>query len=198
MRPSSRRRSAVSPGFSVSANACEKRSSRQRSIRLMRRAPILENKMRTRKHLTRRAAALTAQAFLLLAGLPAVVAARAASDEASQVRGVVEQVFNQLKSGQYEALYDALPAASRKRISRERFTSALRRTEDMYKLDRLEIGQVRVSGDIATADTVMYGRLLRPVESDGKIVAQQYLVREDGRWPVATGDRATIPPFLHA
>jgi hypothetical protein len=68
----------------------------------------------------------------------------------------------------------------------------------MYKLDRLEIGKVRVSGDIATVDTVMYGRLLRPVESEGKIVAQQYLVREDGRWRVATGDRATVRRFLDA
>ncbi|HEX8652448.1 MAG TPA: hypothetical protein VF708_16660 [Pyrinomonadaceae bacterium] len=159
--------------------------------------------MKIRGYLTGRAAAvasalIAAGALLFLAALPlAAVAARTASDEA-EVRGVVEQVFNQLKSGQYEALYDALPADSRKRISRERFSSALRRTEDMYKLDRLEVGRVRVSGDHAVADTVMYGRLLRPVQSDGKIVAQQYLVREDGRWRVATGERATVRSFLSA
>ena len=159
---------------------------------------ILEIKMRIRKYLTKRASPLLVVAALLsLAALPVATLARAASDEA-EVRSVVQQDFNQLKSGQYEALYDSLPADSKKRISRERFSSALRRTEDMYKLDRLEIGRVRVSGDMAVADTVTYGRLLRPVESDGKIVAQQYLVREDGRWRVATGDRATVRRFLDA
>ena len=156
--------------------------------------------MKSRGYLTRRAAAvelIAAGAMLFLAALPLAVVARPASDEA-EVRGVVEQVFNQLKSGQYEALYDALPADSRKRISRERFSSALRRTEDMYRLDRMEVGRVRVSGDHAVVDTVMYGRLLRPTQSDGKIVAQQYLVREDGRWRVATGERATIRSFLSA
>jgi hypothetical protein len=163
----------------------------------MGKALILEIKMRIRKYLTRAAALPAVAALLLLAALSTQVVARPASDEA-EVRGVVEQVFGELKSGQYDALYDALPAASRKRITRERFSSALRRTEDMYKLDRLEIGKVRVSGDLSVVDTVMYGRLLRPVESDGKIVVQQYLVREDGRWRVATGDRATVRRFLAA
>jgi hypothetical protein len=101
-----------------------------------------------------------------------------------------------LKSGQYGALYDALPSNSQRRLSRERFTGMLERTRDMYELERLEIGAVRTSGDIAVVDTVMYGRVRRPVENEGKIVAQQYLVREDGRWRVATGDRATVKRFL--
>ncbi len=135
---------------------------------------------------------LLAMLLLLQIVAPSV---RAASDEA-EVRGVVEQVFEQLKSRQYDALYEALPAAQRSRISRERFTSALSRAQDAYELDRMEVGAVRVSGDVAVVDTTMYGRVLRPVESEGKIVAQQYLVREDGRWRVATGDRPTIRRFL--
>lgn len=123
--------------------------------------------------------------------------ASAAPDDA-EVRGVVNQVFQQLKSGDYGALYEVLPANSRSRISRERFTSMLERTRDMYELDRIEIGAVRTSGDIAVAETVMYGRVRRPIQSDAKIVAQQYLVREDGRWRVATGDRVTIRQFLKA
>jgi hypothetical protein len=135
---------------------------------------------------------------LLLTGAPMPAAAvRSVSDEA-EARSVTQEVFSQLKSGQYGALYDRLPAASRGRISRERFTSALKRTRDMYELDRLEIGAVRVSGQMAVVDTVMYGRLLRPVESEGKIVAQQYLVREEGQWRVATGDPATVRRFLAA
>ncbi len=126
-----------------------------------------------------------------------VVTARAAADD-REVRGVVERVFQQLKSGQYSALYDALPSNSQRHFSRERFTGMLERTRDMYELDRLEIGAVRTSGDIAVVDTVMYGRVHRPIESEGKIVAQQYLVRENGSWRVATGDRATIKQFLNS
>jgi hypothetical protein len=117
------------------------------------------------------------------------------SDEA-EVRALVQTVFEQLKTGRYAELYDVLPGASRSRVSRERFVSLLRTAGGVYRLDRMEVGAVRVSGDIAAVDTVMYGSVLRPVEAEGKIVAQQYLVREDGRWRVATGDRATVRRFL--
>ena len=92
--------------------------------------------------------------LLYVASVPAPAATRAGRGEA-EVRGVIEQIFEELKSGQYEALYEALPAASRARISRERFTNALRRTRNLYEIDRLELGAVRVSGEIAVADTVM-------------------------------------------
>jgi hypothetical protein len=140
---------------------------------------------------------LMAFALLLVASLPASAKRSPVSDEA-EVRGVVQTIFEQLKSEQYDQLYDTLPAASRSRITRERFTNALRRTSGTYHLDRLEIGAVRVSGNIAAVDTVIYGSVQRPVEAEGKIVAQQYLVREDGQWRVATGDRATVQKFLAA
>jgi len=129
----------------------------------------------------------------LVYGAPAL----AASNE-TEVRATVERVFQELKSKNYDALYENLPASSRTRLSRERFTTSLRRTQDTYALDRLEIGKVKASGNIATVDTVFYGRLLKPFETEGKIVAQQYLVREDGKWKVATGDNATIRRFLAA
>jgi hypothetical protein len=125
------------------------------------------------------------------------VAASPVSDEA-EVRGVVQSVFEQLKSGQYGDLYDLLPNASRARISRERFTNMLQRTRNMYVLERMDMGTVRTSGDLAVVDTVFYGRVLQPIQSEGKIVAQQYLVREDGKWRVATGDRQTVRRFLAA
>ncbi len=136
---------------------------------------------------------------LIIAVTTTAVTARAAvvvTDDQSEVRGVVRQVFEQLKARQYSALYDRMPSSSQRRISRERFTSALRRTSDMYELERLEIGAVRVNGDIAVVDTVMYGRVSRPVDSDGKVVAQQYLVREGGRWRVIVGDRASMRSML--
>jgi hypothetical protein len=118
-----------------------------------------------------------------------------ASDE-SDVRGTVQQVFQQLKSRDYDATYDFLPAATRKRMSRERFASALQRAQDRYVLDSIHIGNVRVSGNIAVADTELFGRVTKPFPAEGKIVVQQYLVREEGKWRVATGDTATIRRFL--
>ncbi len=120
-----------------------------------------------------------------------------ASDE-TDVRGVVQQVFQQLQSRDYGAVYDSLPSATRSRMSRERFISALKRAQDRYVLDRLSIGAVRVSGNVAVADTELFGRLTNPFEAEGKIVVQQYVVREDGKWRVATGDSATIQRFLKA
>lgn len=120
--------------------------------------------------------------------------ARASGD--AEVRGTVQRVFQQLKSRDYSALYDSLPASSRARMSRERFTNALRRAQDIYVLDRMEIGPVSVSNNLAVVDTVLYGRVVSPLETEGKIVVQQYLVREDGKWRVATGDSGTVKRFL--
>ena len=120
-----------------------------------------------------------------------------ASDE-GDVRTVVQQVFQQLQSRDFGSVYDSLPASTRTRTSRDRFTSALKRSQDRYILDRINIGAVRVSGNLAIADTELYGRLAKPIEAEGKIVVQQYLVREDGKWRVATGDNTTIQRFLKA
>jgi hypothetical protein len=118
------------------------------------------------------------------------------ASEETDVRGTVERVFQQLKSRDYGALYDSLPVSSRTRMSRDRFTNALKRAQDMYVLERLDIGPVRVSRDLAVVDTVLYGRVVSPIETEGKIVVQQYLVREDGSWRVATGDTGTVKRFL--
>ena len=118
-----------------------------------------------------------------------------ASDE-SAVRNVVQRIFEQLKDGKYESVYDSLPSSSRARISRERLVQGLQRSQEFIQLQRIEIGAVRVSGNLAVVDTVMYGHVLKPFDADGKLVVQQYLIREDGSWRVATGDNATINSFL--
>ena len=61
-----------------------------------------------------------------------------ASDQAD-VRATVQSVFEQLKSHDYNSLYDVLPSSSRSRMSRDRFVSALQRAQDFYQLDRIEI-----------------------------------------------------------
>ena len=112
------------------------------------------------------------------------------------VRNVVQQTFQKLQSQNYSAVYDSLPSATQKRMSRSRFTTALQRAQGRYSLDRISIGNVRVSGDLAVADTELFGRVTTPMTAEGKIVVQQYLVREGGKWRVATGDNATIQQFL--
>ena len=133
--------------------------------------------------------------LIIVASLSFVPQAARASDQA-EVRSTVQHVFDQLKSHDYGSLYDLLPSSSRARMSRDRFTNALQRAQDIYALERLEIGSIRVAGNLAVVDTVLYGRVVNPIQAEGKIVVQQYLVREDGKWRVATGDQATIKKFL--
>jgi hypothetical protein len=118
-----------------------------------------------------------------------------ASDQ-SDVRSTVQNVFEQLKSQNYSALYDLLPGASRNRMSRDRFVSALQRAQGFYQLDRIDIGATKVMGNLAVVDTVLYGRVVAPIQAEGKIVVQQYLLREEGKWRVATGDQSTVRKFL--
>lgn len=130
--------------------------------------------------------------LLALASVPAF-----GSDQ-TDVKAVVEKVFEQLKSHDYASLYDVLPESSRKRMSKDRFVSALQRAQDFYQLDRLEVGPMKVAGNLAVVDTVLYGRIVSPIQAEGKIAAQQYLIRENGSWRVATGDQSTVRKFLAA
>lgn len=125
-----------------------------------------------------------------------VVTGAARASDVSDVRNMVQNVFEQLKSRNYSELYDVLPGASRNRLSRDRFVSALQRAQDFYQLDRLEIGAIKVNGNLAVVDTVLYGRVVAPIQAEGKIIVQQYLVREEGKWRVATGDQSTLRKFL--
>ena len=120
-----------------------------------------------------------------------------ASDQ-SDVRATVQSVFDQLKAQKYEGLYDLLPGSARNRMSRERFVSALQRAQEFYQLDRMDIGDTKVMGNLAVVDTVLYGRIVNPIQAEGKIVVQQYLLREDGKWRVATGDQSTVKKVLAA
>lgn len=133
---------------------------------------------------------------LVLAFILALSGSITRASDASDVRSTVQNVFEQLKSHNYSQLYDLLPDSSRNRMSRDRFVSALQRAQDFYQLDRLEIGAVKVGGNLAVVDTVLYGRVVAPIQADGKIVVQQYLTRENGKWRVATGDQSAVRKFL--
>jgi hypothetical protein len=83
-------------------------------------------------------------------------------------------------------------------MSKERFVSSLERAQGIYQLDRLDVGAIKIMGNLAVVDTVLYGRVTVPVQAEGKIVAQQYLIRENGQWRIATGDQSTVRKFLSA
>jgi hypothetical protein len=131
-------------------------------------------------------------AVLIMLVAPAGVKA---SDQ-TDVRATVQSVFEQLKSHNYSSLYDLLPGSARTRMSRDRFVSALERAQEFYQLDRMDIGATKVMGNLAVVDTTLYGRVVNPIQAEGKIVVQQYLLREDGKWRVATGDQSTVKKFL--
>jgi hypothetical protein len=133
-------------------------------------------------------------AALVTSTVTATSRPRVANDQ-SDVRTAVQRIFNHLKSGDYGAAYDALPSSARARISRDRVVQGLQSTQGMLELQRIEIGSVSVSGDLAVVNTIMYAHI-KPVDADGKLVAQQYLVREDGQWKVLVGDNATINNLL--
>lgn len=139
--------------------------------------------------INRRMIWLSALALITITLLPQTLLG-ATRDDAADVRKTVRRVFEQMKAHQYSDLYDTLSASSRSRISRQRFINGMQRMDDTYELDRIEIGAVRVRGNTATVDTVIYGRVLRPTEGEGKLVAQQTLVREGGEWHVSTGSTA--------
>jgi len=135
--------------------------------------------------------------FVLIFALVSSATFVKASDQAD-VRSTIQNVFEQLKSQNYTALYDLLPGSSRNRMSRDRFVSALQRAQDFYQLDRMDIGAIKVTGNLAVVDTVLYGRVVAPIQAEGKIVAQQYLLREEGKWRVATGDQSSVRKFIAA
>jgi hypothetical protein len=127
------------------------------------------------------------------------VEARLSVNNEAEVRDAMRRAFERLRSGDYGGVYDALPSASQRRITRERFVGALERAQGMFELSGLELNRVHVSGDLAVVDTVLYARLRgQAVEGEGKIVSRQYMVREGGEWRVTTGERTTVRPLLAA
>src|SRR4026207_1713771 len=95
--------------------------------------------------------------ILGLAALLWLMPAAAHASDQTDVRGTVQNVFDQLKAHNYSALYDLLPGTARNRMSRERFVGALERAQGFYQLDHMEIGAIKVSGNLAVVDTTLYG-----------------------------------------
>ena len=145
-----------------------------------------------------RRATLSALALLALQLAAPTAHAAPAQNAEEEVRGVVRQAFERLRSGDYGGVYDALPAASQRRVTRERFVEALERARGMFELNSLEIERVSVAGNLAVVDTVLYASMREPIQAEGKIISRQYMVREGGSWRITTGERSTVRPLLAA
>jgi hypothetical protein len=107
------------------------------------------------KMINRASAFITAIFILLITSS----AAFAAPSDQSDVRAAVQRIFNQLKNGEYSSLYDALPSSARSRTTRERLAQGLQRTQDTFELQKIDIGAVSVSGNLAVVDTTMYAHV---------------------------------------
>lgn len=130
----------------------------------------------------------------------ALAAQRAASP--ASARGTLEQFFALLKTQQYPKLYELLPSELQQQLTREQLAASLKRLDEFLVIEKMQVGRVQEKGDFAVVDTMIYGKLKRPMKfneqtiSEGRVSAQQYLFKENGQWKVATADERTRAFFL--
>ena len=117
-------------------------------------------------------------------------------------KGAVTSFFNQLKNGQYDALYEQLPSQIQKTAPREQTVRSLKRLGSFIAIERMDIGRVQQRASLAVVDTTIYGRLTRPMKlqgeeiAEGRVVVQQYLIKEGKEWRVITADDRTRAFFM--
>ncbi|HEY8461738.1 MAG TPA: hypothetical protein VIM99_15215 [Blastocatellia bacterium] len=140
--------------------------------------------------------------FIAVFVIPAAAQNNTQSKDARSARSAVNKFFQLLKSQSYPALYEFLPSDLQRQITREQLTLSLRRLDSFITIERMEVGRVQQRGDFAVVNTTIYGRLKKPVKvngeevSEGRVTAQQFLLRESGQWKVATADNRTQSYFL--
>ena len=117
-------------------------------------------------------------------------------------RNAVQNFFSLLKTQKYAELYDALPAELQKQTTREQTIAGLNRLGAFIAVERLEVGRVQQRGDFAVVDTTIYGTLKKPMNfngeeiKEGRTSVQQYLLKENGKWKVASADNRSQDFFL--
>jgi hypothetical protein len=122
--------------------------------------------------------------------------------QSKDARSAVNKFFLLLKSQSYPALYEFLPSDLQRQITREQLAVSLRRLDSFITIERMEVGRVQQHGDFAVVNTTIYGKLKKPVKvngdevSEGRVAAQQFLLREGGKWKVVTADNRTQSYFL--
>ncbi len=126
----------------------------------------------------------------------------AAQSTARSPRTAVITFFSRLKTGQYDVLYDQLPSQIQQQASREQTVRSLKRLGAFIVMERMEVGRLQQRGNFAVIDTIIYGRLSRPMKLqgeeivEGRMTIQQYLIKEGKEWRVITADDRTRAFFL--
>ena len=117
-------------------------------------------------------------------------------------RSAVQGFFSLLKAQRYAEIYDALPLELQQQTTREKLAANLKRLDSFIAIERLEVGRVQQRGDFAVVDTTIYGNLRKPMNFNGEEVkegrtsVQQYLLKEGGKWKIATADNRSQDFFL--
>ena len=123
-------------------------------------------------------------------------------NQSKDARATVNKFFLLLKSRSYPALYEFLPSDLQRQVTREQLALSLMRLDSFITIERMEVGRVQAHGDFAVVNTTIYGKLKKPVTlngeeiSEGRVSAQQFLLRESGHWKVVTADNRTQAYFL--
>lgn len=111
----------------------------------------------------------------------------------SDPKAAVEDFFQVLKAEKYQAIYSYLPAEMHDEISVEGLKEVMRPLFSYLHLERMEVGRVQQKGNFAVIDTTIYGKLSAKLSKapangpqEAKIAVQQYLLKENGKWKIAT------------
>ncbi|HEX5081615.1 MAG TPA: hypothetical protein VFY40_06200 [Blastocatellia bacterium] len=140
--------------------------------------------------------------LFLLVAVFVISAAAQDNNQPKDARSAVNKFFLLLKSRSYPALYEFLPSDLQRQITREQLALSLMRLDSFITIERMEVGRVQQRGDFAVVNTTIYGKLKKPVKvngveiSEGRVSAQQFLLRENGHWKVVTADNRTQSYFL--
>lgn len=130
------------------------------------------------------------------------VPAVSAQTDRQNPRAAVQSFFALLKTQQYDALFDHLPSQIQQQTTREQLVQSLKRLDSFIQMERIELGRLQQRGNFAIIDTSIFGRLRRPMKyeggdvSEGRVVVQQYLMKEGKQWRIITADDRTKAFFL--
>ena len=151
------------------------------------------------------------QFLAMAASLPPGLVVMAGQSDEKAVRAAVTRFFSLLRGGRYRELHELLPSSFRSQTTPEEMERSLRRLGEFIRLESLTIGEVRLEGEVAVAETTITGRLMRQLPTRpagepsarpaagvgrGRVIAWQYLVREAGRWRVASADNRSQQLFF--
>lgn len=144
----------------------------------------------------------TRQLLLLLLMLGIVREPLATVNEETAIRGAIQRYFTLLKTGRYAQLYDSLPVSFQQQANREEVARSLGRLGEFLKLEQIEIGKIEQRGEIAVATTTILGALTRTITINnreirqGRVSSQQYLIRENRVWKIASANERTLRAFM--